>query len=41
MPSSCWSPGKGGTLNHLGVEVVGTETVHGELARLCETWQRP
>ncbi|MGB8652193.1 MAG: ArsI/CadI family heavy metal resistance metalloenzyme [Mycobacteriales bacterium] len=28
------NPGKGGSLNHLGVEVPGTETVHAEIARL-------
>jgi catechol 2,3-dioxygenase-like lactoylglutathione lyase family enzyme len=28
------NPGKGGTLNHLGVEVASTETVHSEIARL-------
>jgi catechol 2,3-dioxygenase-like lactoylglutathione lyase family enzyme len=28
------NPGKGGTLNHLGVEVPDSETVHGEIARL-------
>ena len=28
------NPGKGGTLNHLGVEVVDTATVHAEIARL-------
>jgi lactoylglutathione lyase len=28
------NPGKGGTLNHLGVEVESTETVHQEIARL-------
>jgi catechol 2,3-dioxygenase-like lactoylglutathione lyase family enzyme len=28
------NPGKGGTLNHLGVEVPSTETVHNEIARL-------
>ena len=28
------NPGKGGTLNHLGVEVASTETVHAETARL-------
>jgi lactoylglutathione lyase len=27
--------GKGGTLNHLGVEVESSETVHGEIARLA------
>jgi catechol 2,3-dioxygenase-like lactoylglutathione lyase family enzyme len=30
------NPGKGGTLNHLGVEVGSTETVHAEIARLAE-----
>jgi lactoylglutathione lyase len=28
------NPGNGGTLNHLGVEVASTETVHAEIARL-------
>ncbi|MDR3660339.1 MAG: ArsI/CadI family heavy metal resistance metalloenzyme [Mycobacterium sp.] len=28
------NPGKGGTLNHLGVEVRSSEEVHGEIARL-------
>lgn len=28
------NPGKGGTLNHLGVEVQSSEQVHGEIARL-------
>jgi lactoylglutathione lyase len=28
------NPGKGGTLNHLGVEVQDTATVHSEIARL-------
>jgi catechol 2,3-dioxygenase-like lactoylglutathione lyase family enzyme len=28
------NPGKGGTLNHLGVEVPDSPTVHGEIARL-------
>jgi catechol 2,3-dioxygenase-like lactoylglutathione lyase family enzyme len=28
------NPGKGGTLNHLGVEVAKTETVHAEIERL-------
>jgi catechol 2,3-dioxygenase-like lactoylglutathione lyase family enzyme len=28
------NPGKGGTLNHLGVEVGSTETVHAEISRL-------
>lgn len=28
------NPGKGGTINHLGVEVPDTETVHAEIARL-------
>jgi lactoylglutathione lyase len=28
------NPGAGGTLNHLGVEVNSTETVHAEIARL-------
>lgn len=30
------NPGKGGTLNHLGVEVATTETVRDEIARLAE-----
>ena len=30
------SPGQGGTLNHLGVEVASSEQVHGEIARLTE-----
>lgn len=30
------SPGHGGTLNHLGVEVATSEAVHGEIARLGE-----
>ena len=30
------NPGVGGTLNHLGVEVGSTETVHAEIARLSE-----
>jgi catechol 2,3-dioxygenase-like lactoylglutathione lyase family enzyme len=30
------NPGQGGTLNHLGVEVAGTDEVHGEIARLRE-----
>ncbi|MGE2833727.1 ArsI/CadI family heavy metal resistance metalloenzyme [Mycobacterium sp. SMC-4] len=29
------NPGKGGTLNHLGVEVDSSETVHSEIARLA------
>ena len=29
------NPGKGGTLNHLGVEVESSETVHGEIARFA------
>jgi lactoylglutathione lyase len=29
------NPGKGGTLNHLGVEVQSSETVHTEIARLA------
>ncbi len=29
------NPGKGGTLNHLGVEVDSSETVHKEIARLA------
>ncbi|MDG3009863.1 glyoxalase/bleomycin resistance/dioxygenase family protein [Rhodococcus sp. D2-41] len=28
------NPGKGGTINHLGVEVESSEQVHGEIARL-------
>lgn len=28
------NPGKGGTLNHLGVEVDSSDTVHAEIARL-------
>ncbi len=28
------NPGKGGTINHLGVEVASSETVHAEIARL-------
>ena len=28
------NPGKGGTLNHLGVEVASSEDVHAEIARL-------
>lgn len=28
------NPGKGGTINHLGVEVESSETVHAEMARL-------
>ena len=28
------NPGKGGTLNHLGVEVESSDTVHAEIARL-------
>lgn len=28
------NPGKGGTINHLGVEVESSEKVHGEIARL-------
>jgi lactoylglutathione lyase len=28
------NPGQGGTLNHLGVEVASSETVHAEIARL-------
>ncbi|WP_067973583.1 ArsI/CadI family heavy metal resistance metalloenzyme [Mycolicibacter icosiumassiliensis] len=30
------SPGHGGTLNHLGVEVASSEVVHKEIARLSE-----
>ncbi len=29
------NPGKGGTINHLGVEVATSETVHAEIARLA------
>jgi len=29
-------PGQGGTLNHLGVEVASSDTVHAEIARLSE-----
>jgi catechol 2,3-dioxygenase-like lactoylglutathione lyase family enzyme len=29
------NPGKGGTINHLGVEVGSSETVHAEIARLA------
>jgi len=29
------NPGKGGTLNHLGVEVESSGSVHGEIARLA------
>lgn len=29
------NPGKGGSVNHLGVEVDSTETVHSEIARLA------
>src|SRR4029079_7709760 len=28
------NPGKGGTINHLGVEVESSDTVHSEIARL-------
>lgn len=28
------NPGQGGTINHLGVEVASSESVHGEIARL-------
>ena len=28
------NPGKGGTINHLGVEVTGSDKVHAEIARL-------
>ncbi|RFZ59813.1 Cadmium-induced protein CadI [Mycobacterium marinum] len=31
------NPGAGGTLNHLGVEVGDSDTVHAEIARLAET----
>src|SRR4030088_3515729 len=30
------NPGTGGTLNHLGVEVGSSDTVHAEIARLAE-----
>ena len=30
------NPGKGGTINHLGVEVESSETVHAEIARLTD-----
>ena len=30
------NPGQGGTLNHLGVEVESSRTVHSEIARLTE-----
>jgi len=30
------NPGRGGTLNHLGVEVGSSETVHAEIARFTE-----
>jgi lactoylglutathione lyase len=30
------NPGKGGTINHLGVEVDSSEAVHSEIARLTE-----
>ena len=30
------NPGRGGTLNHLGVEVESSETVHAEIARFTE-----
>ena len=30
------NPGHGGTLNHLGVEVTTSDTVHAEIARLAE-----
>jgi catechol 2,3-dioxygenase-like lactoylglutathione lyase family enzyme len=30
------NPGRGGTLNHLGVEVESSEVVHAEIARLTE-----
>ncbi|TDL07255.1 glyoxalase/bleomycin resistance/dioxygenase family protein [Mycolicibacterium obuense] len=29
------NPGHGGTINHLGVEVDSSDTVHGEIARLA------
>jgi lactoylglutathione lyase len=30
------NPGKGGTINHLGVEVESSATVHAEIARLTD-----
>jgi lactoylglutathione lyase len=30
------NPGKGGSLNHLGVEVESSDTVHAEIARLAD-----
>jgi lactoylglutathione lyase len=30
------NPGRGGTLNHLGVEVESSDTVHAEIARLSD-----
>jgi catechol 2,3-dioxygenase-like lactoylglutathione lyase family enzyme len=30
------NPGEGGTINHLGVEVESSETVHDEIARLAD-----
>lgn len=30
------NPGKGGTLNHLGIEVPSSDTVHSEIARLTD-----
>ena len=30
------NPGKGGTINHLGVEVESSEKVHAEIARLTD-----
>lgn len=30
------NPGRGGTLNHLGVEVASSEAVHAEIARLSD-----
>jgi len=30
------NPGKGGTINHLGVEVESSDTVHAEIARLAD-----
>ncbi|MCK5751926.1 MAG: VOC family protein, partial [Mycobacterium sp.] len=30
------NPGKGGTINHLGVEVDSSATVHAEIARLTD-----
>jgi predicted enzyme related to lactoylglutathione lyase len=30
------NPGKGGTINHLGVEVASSDAVHAEIARLTD-----